>query len=308
MKIIVLLTALFFALPAFSQQVSFADSISTVLWGIVNTKGDTSYLLGTCHIVGNTFIDGFAPIKSKYQQANCVVVESIDDRFPAEKSDWFTTLAIKDRHRIKRYLKQTTPSFYLKSCIKMPAARFYYLLLGEMALRECHTYKDNDVCSMDEYVANGAITFGKKLYGLEQRDDQFDTALFAHTGVRNTDDAIAKIKDFTANSERYKDTVHKFCDCLEMTDYLKLKINYRFSKSSVEEDSTNVVVCDQRNDRWMPGLKNIIDSNNAFIAVGLGHLYYNKGLIAQLINSGYTLFPVAMQNMGPVVYSKRKKR
>ncbi len=50
------------------------------------------------------------------------------------------------------------------------------------------------------------------------------------------------------------------------------------------------------------------DNNKAFIAVGLGHLYYKKGLIMQLIGSGYTVFPVAMHNNGPVVYKGMKKK
>ena len=305
MKITSLIIVLFSTLSSFSQPASFHDSCNTVLWGVVNSKGDTSYILGTCHIVGNTFVDGYAPINSKYRQANCIVGESIDNSFFAQKSNWFKTLPAKDQRLIKNYLRQTTPSFYLMSDRKIPPSFLYYLMLGEMAVRECHTYNENDVCDMDTYLINGATTLNKKVYGLEQRNNLFDTAVFSQIGVRSDKEAIVKIKDFVVNNDRYKDTVHKWCNCNEMNDYLNLKINYRFSKSSIEEDSANAIVCDQRNDRWMSGLKTIIDSNRAFIAVGIGHLYYNKGLIMQLANSGYTPFPVTMHNTGPVKYRKK---
>ena len=253
-------------------------------------------------------MDGYAPINGKRRQANIIVGESIDNSFVAQKNNWFKKLPATDRRVIKSYLKQTTPLFYLTSCTKMPPSWLYYALLLEMASRECHTYNENDVCSMDEYLMNAAITFKQKSCGLEQRDDSFDNALFSHVGVRNDEDAIAKIKDLVGNSDRYKDSVHKWCDINEMNSYRNLTINYKFSKSSIEEDSSSLITLDQRNDRWMPALKTIIDSNKAFIAVGLGHLYYKKGLIMQLATNGYTLFPVAMHNTGPVKYVKKKKQ
>ena len=193
------------------------------------------------------------------------------------------------------------------SCLKLPPSFLYYLMLGEMAVRECHTYNENDVCDMDAYLMNRAATFNKEVRGLEQRDSLYDTAVFYETGVKSNEASIEKIIDFVTNNDRYKDTVRKWANCEERSDYLNLKINYRFSKLSVDEDSSNNIVCDQRNDLWMPALKKIIDSEKAFIAVGIGHLYYKKGLIIQLTNSGYKVFPVAMHNIGSVTYSKKRK-
>ncbi len=308
MKIAILLFPLFSALTSSAQSLPFPDSCNTVLWGAVNAHGDTSYILGTCHIFGNTFVDGYVPIKDKYSQAKCIVVERTDINVVTKKSNWLKKVSAKDRRLIKGYLKQTTPSFYLTSSTKSPPAWLYYVMLAELALRECNTYNENDVCNMDEYIANGATTFNKKLYGLEEKDDTLKTALFAHIGLSNDEDAIAKIKDMIINNDHYKDTVRKWCNCGEMDGYRNLTINYKFSKSSIEDDSTNSIVVDQRNDRWMPALKAIIDGNKAFIAVGLGHLYYNKGLIVQLVNSRYTVFPVAMYNTGPVKYLHKKRQ
>lgn len=44
----------------------------------------------------------------------------------------------------------------------------------------------------------------------------------------------------------------------------------------------------------MPKVKNIVDSNKAFIAVGLKHLFFKNGLIMQLADAGYKVFPVEM--------------
>jgi len=43
----------------------------------------------------------------------------------------------------------------------------------------------------------------------------------------------------------------------------------------------------QRNDAWMPRVKQEIDEGGAFIAVGLGHLLGPEGLVARLRSEGY---------------------
>jgi uncharacterized protein YbaP (TraB family) len=44
-----------------------------------------------------------------------------------------------------------------------------------------------------------------------------------------------------------------------------------------------------RNTRWMPKLQAVLDTENAFVAVGLGHLIGEKGILKRLEASGYTV-------------------
>lgn len=45
----------------------------------------------------------------------------------------------------------------------------------------------------------------------------------------------------------------------------------------------------QRNARWLPKLQAVIDTENAFVAVGLGHLVGDRGLLKQLEAAGYAV-------------------
>lgn len=49
----------------------------------------------------------------------------------------------------------------------------------------------------------------------------------------------------------------------------------------------------QRNKRWIPQIKEIIQQQKAFIAVGAGHLAGDEGVIQLLREEGYTVTPIA---------------
>ncbi|MCE3294429.1 MAG: GumN family protein [Crocinitomicaceae bacterium] len=50
---------------------------------------------------------------------------------------------------------------------------------------------------------------------------------------------------------------------------------------------------DQRNQKWIPRINEIIQKQRAFIAVGAGHLSGEKGVIRLLQEEGYTVTPIA---------------
>jgi hypothetical protein len=45
----------------------------------------------------------------------------------------------------------------------------------------------------------------------------------------------------------------------------------------------------RRNDNWLPAFQQTVERGNGFIAVGLGHLIGERGLVAQLRQRGYTV-------------------
>ena len=51
---------------------------------------------------------------------------------------------------------------------------------------------------------------------------------------------------------------------------------------------------DDRNENWIPQIKSFVKENNAFIAVGAGHLGGPNGVIRLLEKEGYTLTPVVL--------------
>jgi uncharacterized protein YbaP (TraB family) len=47
-----------------------------------------------------------------------------------------------------------------------------------------------------------------------------------------------------------------------------------------------------RNSQWLPLLKKVIDEGEAFVAIGLGHLIGEKGLLNLLKQDGYKVTPL----------------
>jgi uncharacterized protein YbaP (TraB family) len=313
MKLFPVIICTLFALPSFGQQKSFPDSCHTLLWGVVNASGDTSYVFGTFHEFGNTYFDGYIPLRRKYDEANCIAIESIPEgepgkyKRPVEMEDWVKKLSKQDRRLIEHYLKRTKSAYTLKFLRNMPPASLAYYMESEMAEHICDTRRENDVVGIDEYIMNGAISYSKKLFGLESPYDTFNVVNTMMGAKDNNDpNGFAKVKDIIINNDKYKDTI--VAECWEAENYKNLDISYRFSKSSVEDDPHYDLYLDRRNNSWMPKVRSMIDSNKAFIAVGMKHLFYKKGLIMQLVNSGYTVFPVAMaKNAKPVKYTYRRR-
>jgi uncharacterized protein YbaP (TraB family) len=54
-----------------------------------------------------------------------------------------------------------------------------------------------------------------------------------------------------------------------------------------------------RNTRWMPALERVMRQHRAFVAVGLGHLIGDQGLLQDLARKGYRVSPVVMDLSAP---------
>ena len=78
-------------------------------------------------------------------------------------------------------------------------------------------------------------------------------------------------------------------DCIQARQYMNFEFDYLFDEKC---DNANIL---ERNNNWMPVLLNVLNKQNAFIAVGLLHLYGECGLIVQLRQNGYKVDPVILK-------------
>lgn len=300
MKSLLALAAVCYSCISFAQTSTLPDSCNTVMWGVVNAKGDTSYLLGTFHEFGNVFFDSYLPIAYRYKKANHIAVETVPDHLfkrPKITKNW-----------VKDYLIKTHSEMNLKFVKNLPPSFLCYTIEQQLLTSECHIKEQDDVVSMDGYVMNGAITDKKKLTGLEDATGSRLNLINAMAGAKDNEDtaAVVRLLDMIKNEQKYIDTIRT--QCWEADNYRNLTLNYHFSRQSVEDDTNFPWFLDERNDAWMPKIKEMVDTGNAFIAVGLKHLYYQRGLIRQLINSGYTVMPVKMHKTAKPVYKNAPAR
>ena len=75
--------------------------------------------------------------------------------------------------------------------------------------------------------------------------------------------------------------------CAQVNNYRNFKIDYVFDKECPES-----IVFKGRNENWMKKLPNLLKENDCFVAVGLGHLMMECGLIESLRNEGFNIEPI----------------
>lgn len=268
---------------------------NTVLWALVNKKGDTSYLFGSFHEFGNTFIDNYPIITKQFRKVNTIVFEAVGNRTGAfqKTSKWSRYLTRKEKRDTKHFFKKWKLGFKLRQVNKIPPQFINYVILSEVYREICKIRVAEDVVVMDEYLANGAITYRKNVAGLESLADTFGV-INTMLGINSDEDSsgLDMFRNIICNVEHFYPDIYS--QCWEAENYRTLDINYRFDVNSTEDDTLYNDLLDRRNNSWIPQIEAITDSTSAFIVVGLKHLFYANGLIMQLRRKGYTLVPVPL--------------
>ena len=75
---------------------------------------------------------------------------------------------------------------------------------------------------------------------------------------------------------------------------LEKEMNASIAKATVEEQQQMDLLLNTRNSNWIPKIDKMVNQQTTFIAVGAGHLYGDKGVIALLKAKGYTLTPMKL--------------
>jgi uncharacterized protein YbaP (TraB family) len=76
-----------------------------------------------------------------------------------------------------------------------------------------------------------------------------------------------------------------------------LNIDYKFEKTcaQIKTSSAEDQLVRRRNGTWMQKLPSLLEKSNCFVAVGIGHFFYDCGLIQLLRSLGYIVEPVPMK-------------
>ena len=283
---------LFFAARCYGQKSFPVSTPHTPLWGIINSKGDTSYLYGTFHEFGNSFFD-LHPTFKKYKRCKVIVTESIPDDKPNTHivANWVSKLTRSDRKNLEKCIKELNLGFRLKAIKNLPPSWIEYAIISELYKKECNIWTDKDVVRMDEYISNYGVSHSKKILGLESANDTFNV-INTMTGASGNEDTMGRISlmNVVNNEQKYADSMKQLCQ--EADNYRALNIDYKFNASSVTDDPNFLTFLDKRNATWMPEIVSLIDAGNAFIAVGVKHLFYKNGLIMKLYERSYAIFPI----------------
>lgn len=279
---------------AFLLCTSFSFGQNTILWKITSPQSSNiSYLLGTYHLFGNSFVDSFSVIKEKLSTSDMVVTEVKFDR-PKAAAYYNSRPASTS---LSSALSQDDIA-YLSTIFKTSEIDINKYSPGELFVKlqavypkfKCPVINADDKWVMDEYIQQIGDQQQKILYFLESDSFQLEkiyeaTKAYDWNFFKNAVPALlAKYKSKTSDES--------FCSFANQ--YTSFTLDYKL-QDECKGSNVNEVLVKKRNEDWMKKLPTLLEKNNCFIALGLMHLYNKCGLIEQIRALGYSIEPVSMR-------------
>ncbi len=264
-----------------------AQQVQSALWEISgNGLTKKSYLFGTVHVSSTEILTKYPKLKQVLTDAELGLFE-INGKPIGDESLSKTALKEVPQPPLDSIFTPEeytlVDKFFSKSPLGSIRPHNNDASLAGM-LQVAITYKNNkgnQYITLDSYVNNLMDSLGKQIFQLDNINDRskltFETQyrLIAET-------LVAVIKQ--ADDSMSKNYISP--------DYEKsLKANLYLTTLP---DSIMGSVTIERNKIWLPKIIEKVKTNSCFIAVGLGHLQYQTGLIILLRKQGYSLKPISV--------------
>ncbi len=263
----------------------------TILWKVSDTINlKTSYIVGTFHQFGNSFVDSIPQIQQAILQSEIAVFESINDTESARKiinsrqasNALNTSLKKRDLQKLKTITADWKVDIY-----KLKPLELRWKLQQESQKILCETVKANDTWDhFDNYLIHIAKTNKIPVLGLETDSLQLEliTKENKNPNWKQERKAISElIEQLTTNKPNMG-------YCVFANKYRDFDLDYKFKDSCPEN-----ILIKERNADWLKVLPNILKTKNTFIAVGYAHLRNSCGLLEQLQQDGFLVEPVLLK-------------
>ncbi|KQK25141.1 hypothetical protein AR438_12600 [Chryseobacterium aquaticum] len=274
-------------LLSFILSLNFALAQNTILWTIKKDGNPhTSYLLGTYHQMGNSYVDSLTAVTRALKSSDIAIFENTDigdglaNYLNSRKEDFTYKEKLDKKHLA--YLGDISEKW------KVPVSK---LSPSELLLKiqqtyletQCGTVKSTDsVKTFDNYLIKMAKLNSVELLGLESND--LMTSYINQQDRTEWKDIKKEIYLWLDNIKMSRDT-HIHCGMAEV--YKKQKLDYHLNTECAES-----LIISSRSAVWLPIIEKKIIEKSSFIAVGYAHLTGKCGLISKLRTAGYKVEPV----------------
>ncbi len=266
-------------------------SQNTIIWEIKDTVSNkVSFIVGTYHHIGNSFVDSIPIIRAALLNAEIAVFESVDE---PEKLGGVIRHREKQRH-IKKHLSRHD---YLKlkaiskdwnvDIAKLKPIELAVILEREFKISKCKTVKPTDQFDhFDNYLVYIANKNNIPLVGLE--NDSLQLEILNEIENTWTEDEIRQELRFWIGKLTNEES--DYDECRLSMAYQRLELNYEF-----DSDCDDDILIKKRNEDWEGRLINLLSQRNCFIAVGYAHLKYSCGLLERFRKNGFVVKPVPVR-------------
>ncbi len=284
------------ATASWSQSTdTLADSPKALLWKISgNGLEQPSWLFGTIHMIGKDDFFLGDSTRAAIEAADRVVFE-ID---MAEMTDLFTQLGLlreafmKDNLTLRDLLSDEDYALVKEHFRKMGLPLIFFERMKPMFLSMfaemdfSQSLGSGEMVSYEMEILELAQRHGKQTGGLETASYQmslFDSIPYADQ---------AKMLVESIRAAEGMDQSASFDEMVRMYKSRDIERMAQIMESEGGFSQYNELLLNRRNRNWIPIMKDMMDKQACFFAVGAGHLGGPHGVVALLKKEGYVLTPV----------------
>lgn len=269
-------------------SVSFGQS--TILWSVKDSSSNkTSYLLGTLHQIGNSFVDSIPQIIDALKLSEFAIFETINDGNAVSE----LMNIRKENNLYKNILKQSDLTYldkissdWIVPIAKLTPIELLIKLQQTYIETQCGTIKPSDKWKhFDQYLIHLVEENSIQLYGLETDSLQIEQINSLSKTKMTWEEAEKPIHTILTDIKKQRNINR---NCQFAREYMNMHFDYQLQEICKNEELKT------RNESWISQLEKILPEKKCFIAVGLLHLYGQCGLIVQLRQRGYLVEPVTL--------------
>ena len=275
-------------LQSSAQTSKLSNSLFWEITGKDLTK--PSYLFGTYHFAGKDFLDSMHNVNNKLNASDLVIGELLfTDSLLAKKLSKYMLMNGNTLDKILTEQEYKLVGDYLIKIAKVDINSLKYL--NPMAVKVMILQFTSPVTfskentAIDAYFQEYGNLHNKAVIGLETIEEQ-GKILFGASIERQK----KQLLDNVLNYEKYKKLAEEGFEAFKAQDLNKIEKSFQETDEFTPEEFE--VLLKNRNIAWIKKLPSLIKNKSAFIAVGVGHLVGEWGLINLLQKEGYTVTPI----------------
>lgn len=263
-----------------------------------------SYIVGTHHLIDGSFADKIPGLSQALEEVNQVYGEIVmsDMQNPDTLQPLMAAMMLPEGKTLRDVLSkeqfEKLDQFFAENFGVKFSSDEIYSQMGTMTPTAISTQltmmfsmidlagQYNPGNTIDQYFQVQALKAGKKVGGLESV--RFQTSvLFGNKPIEEqVDDLMQYIEMADLSREINKELVEAYY----AQDIRSIQTAFEESYELTENDQEEYVeLLDKRNMKWIDLIPTIIKQEPTFIAVGVGHLLGEKGIIELLRAKGYTV-------------------
>lgn len=289
--------AIAFSLSTWAQESKYTGAL---LWKISGNGITTpSYIFGTHHLAEVSFLDEVKGLNEALESSNVVVGElNLDNEtellglmqqaafLPQGENPYTKYLEPEDYTQLSKVLESYIGAPLDALAVLKPISISVTLMTQ---IYSKHNPKDGSTnqTSMDEYIQQKASSLQKEIKGLETPEDQIKI-LFDEPINEQLEGLMCMINELELTIE-IAQKLTKLYKERDLNGLYKLSQDTDQLSACPMERTKKQELLDERNNKWMEKLPQLLKDDSNFIAVGALHLAGEEGLLHQLEKAGYTV-------------------